>query len=83
MYRPGMVCKVSCHIPYPNSLLRGSRCTKHLGDPNSEGLRRCREHTEALVAELELGVLWDEYGLVGDVVVSDLAVLSACCRCSN
>ncbi len=34
------------------------------------GVRRCREHTEALVEALELGVLWDEYGLVGDVVVS-------------
>ncbi|KAL6297966.1 hypothetical protein BKA93DRAFT_820601 [Sparassis latifolia] len=29
---------------------------------------RCREHTELLVEELELGVLWDEYGLVGDIV---------------
>ena len=30
---------------------------------------RSREHTEALVSEFELGVLWDEYGLVGDLVV--------------
>jgi len=30
---------------------------------------RCREHSNALVEMLELGVLWDEYGLVGDVVV--------------
>ena len=31
---------------------------------------RCScEHIEALVSELELGVLWDEYGLVGDLVV--------------
>ena len=27
------------------------------------------EHTEVLVSELELGVLWDKYGLVGDLVV--------------
>ena len=33
------------------------------------GGRRSREHTEALMSELELGVLWDEYGLVGDLVV--------------
>lgn len=33
------------------------------------GGRRSREHTEVLVSELELGVLWDEYGLVGDLVV--------------
>lgn len=30
---------------------------------------RCREHTEVLVEALELGVLWDDYGLVGDLVV--------------
>ncbi|KAG0703017.1 hypothetical protein DFH29DRAFT_982081 [Suillus ampliporus] len=30
---------------------------------------RCsRDHTEVLVEEFELGVLWDEYGLVGDIV---------------
>jgi hypothetical protein len=33
------------------------------------GGRRSREHTEMLVSELELGVLWDEYGLVGNLVV--------------
>ncbi|KAG1805024.1 uncharacterized protein HD556DRAFT_1429137 [Suillus plorans] len=30
--------------------------------------RRSRDHTEVLVEEFELGVLWDEYGLVGDIV---------------
>ena len=34
------------------------------------GVRRCCKHTEALVKALELGVLWDKYRLVGDVVVS-------------
>ena len=32
--------------------------------------RRCREHSDVLVEELELGILWDEYGLVDDVVVN-------------
>lgn len=27
-------------------------------------------HTEALVEGCELGRLWDDYGIVGDVVVS-------------
>ncbi|KAG1871596.1 hypothetical protein F4604DRAFT_1881075 [Suillus subluteus] len=31
--------------------------------------RRSRDHTEVLVEEFELGVLWDEYGLVGDIVL--------------
>lgn len=44
------------------------------GEFNGEGGRRSREHTELLVEEFELGDLWDEYGIVGDVVVciSDL-----------
>ncbi|KAG1796311.1 uncharacterized protein HD556DRAFT_1467804 [Suillus plorans] len=37
----------------------------NLDEPASE---RCREHTEALVEEATLGDLWDEYGIVGDLV---------------
>ena len=33
-------------------------------------IRRCREHNDVLVEQKELGDLWDNYGLVGDVVVS-------------
>jgi len=33
-----------------------------------------REHTNALVEMLELGVLWDKYGLVGDVVILHIQV---------
>ena len=36
----------------------------------SDATRRCQEHMDLLVEELELGILWDEYGLVGDIVVS-------------
>jgi hypothetical protein len=35
-------------------------------------LPRCREHSNVLVEMLELGILWDEYGLVSDVVVHTL-----------
>ncbi|KAN0107708.1 hypothetical protein V8E52_009875 [Russula decolorans] len=31
-------------------------------------IRRCREHNDVLVEQKELGDLWDNYGLVGDVV---------------
>ena len=34
--------------------------------------RRSQAHAELLVKEFELGMLWDEYGLVGDIVVSYL-----------
>jgi hypothetical protein len=36
---------------------------------DSTTARRSQEHTDLLVEEFELGVLLDEYGLVGDVVV--------------
>lgn len=49
------------------------RCTAPASNldanPDEQG-RRSQEHTEILVKELKLGVLWDEYGLVGDIVVS-------------
>jgi hypothetical protein len=32
-------------------------------------VRRSQAHTELLAEEFELGMLWDEYGLVGDIVV--------------
>ena len=44
-------------------------CSCTAKDLTVAGGRRSREHTEALVSEFELGILWDEYGLVGDLVV--------------
>ena len=32
-------------------------------------------HTEALMSEFELGILWDEYDLVGDLVVCNHLVV--------
>jgi hypothetical protein len=52
-----------------SSLRRCDRCTAHKDDLDGGSGRRSRNHTELLVSELELGVLWDEYGLVGDIVV--------------
>jgi hypothetical protein len=43
-----------------------------LRDPERGGGPRTRDHTELLATELELGTLWDEYGLVGDIVVNIL-----------
>ena len=44
------------------------RCTAHQNDLDGGSGHRSRDHTELLVSELELGVLWDEYGLIGDIV---------------
>lgn len=44
-------------------------CTAHRQNLDGDGGPRSREHTEDLVEEIELGTLWKEYGLVGDIVV--------------
>jgi len=46
------------------------RCTAPANNLNS-GQHVCHSqvHTELLVEEFELGMLWDEYGLVRDIVV--------------
>ena len=47
-----------------------SRCTAPVGNLDGERYPpRSKEHTELISAEFELGQLWDEYGLIGDVVV--------------
>jgi hypothetical protein len=47
------------------------RCTASSRDLDGHRhLRRSRAHTEMLGEEFELGVLWDEYGIVGDVIVN-------------
>ena len=55
------------------------RCTAPANDLNSGHHVCCSQmHTELLVNAFELGVLWDEYRLVGDVVVSILALYYLC-----
>jgi len=52
-----------------NDFTRCTASTKDL-DGGDDVVLRCRRHTDVLVEELELGNLWDQYGLVGDIVVS-------------
>ena len=52
------------------TLMCHSRCTAPANDLDSgQHVRRSQAHAELLVKEFELGILWDEYGLVGDIVV--------------
>jgi hypothetical protein len=55
------------------------RCTAPANDLDSDQhvVRRSQAHTELLVKEFELGMLWDEYGLVGDIVVRIFSVYYA------
>jgi hypothetical protein len=47
----------------------------HPEDLDGEGGRRSRKHTELLVCELELGALWNEYDLVGDIALMKVCLL--------
>ena len=52
-------------------LINFFRCTAPATDLDLDRPVRCSQpHTELLVELFELDALWDEYGLVGDVVVS-------------
>ena len=56
------------------------RCTAPANDLDSgHHVRRSQVHTELIVDEFELGTLWDEYGLVGDIVVRILSHFSCMC----
>jgi hypothetical protein len=64
---PKYVSGPSLIIHRPTCLYRCTAPPDHLDD-GTYG-RRSRGHTDVLVQGFELGVLWDEYGLVGDIVV--------------
>ena len=40
-----------------------------MSDLSGRGVQHCQDHSELLVHMCELGPLWEEYGIVGDVVV--------------
>ncbi|KAL6308722.1 hypothetical protein BKA93DRAFT_725077 [Sparassis latifolia] len=44
------------------------KCTAKNTDLNSGGGRRSRNHTDVLIEELGLDILWQDYGIVGDIV---------------
>jgi hypothetical protein len=49
----------------------------HRSELDIKSLCRCRDHTEALIEEATHGILWDEYGIVADLVVSLVHYLSS------
>ncbi|KAH7924426.1 hypothetical protein BV22DRAFT_1047450, partial [Leucogyrophana mollusca] len=44
------------------------KCLALRTDLDKGGLYRCREHTDMLVDELDSATLWDEYGIIGDLI---------------
>lgn len=49
------------------------RCDADHNDLNQNASRRSRRWTEGLIEELDLGTLWEDFGIVGDITV--------CCIC--
>lgn len=70
------MCFVTCETtPY----LRAYRCLgdrKDL-DGNGPSLRRSEAHRELLIKKLDHGPLWQEYGIVDDVVVCTMYTMAS------
>ncbi|KAI6018216.1 hypothetical protein BKA83DRAFT_4058444 [Pisolithus microcarpus] len=45
-----------------------ARCLATRGNLDGDALNRSREHADTLIAEFDLLDLWDEYGIVGDII---------------
>ena len=71
-HRAGLVPQVCFRFSLFPSCLCLTRCTAKHDDLDAFSVHTllCNcEHTESLVETLELGDLWEDYGLVGDIVV--------------
>ncbi|KAG1834931.1 hypothetical protein DFJ58DRAFT_868489 [Suillus subalutaceus] len=44
------------------------RCLAFPSSLDEGGVSRSREHTDALVDSIDFGILWDEYGIIGELV---------------
>jgi hypothetical protein len=48
------------------------RCTADAKDLDGEAGRRSHVHTDALLRRYNHKILWNDYGIVGDVIVSNI-----------
>ena len=53
------------------SVLIGFRYTTHADNLDTPAGQQLHEHTDTLLEAFTLKELWDEYGIVGDLLVSD------------
>lgn len=76
LFKAGVLGK-TLHSAIIHTHIQGyARCTAPSQDLDGERhLRRSRAHTDELGEAFELGVLWDEYGIVGDVIVNFLIII--------
>ena len=61
-------------VSYILTLSFTPRCDANHEDLDGPSLQRSHTMISALVEELDLGTLWDDYGIVGDVVVRILFI---------
>jgi len=50
-------------------------CTAHFRDLDGDGGRRSDEHVHALMDVFSLSTLWEEYGIVGDIIVGVITII--------
>jgi len=72
-------CPASCETGAPSTFLSVSlvsnldrsavRCLSLWENLDADSLARCREHTEALVEEFDVDILWDQYSIIGQLIV--------------
>lgn len=76
VYSSRMVCTVSVNsymtLKYWFWYCCTLRCTALQTDLDGGGVRRSHEHTDQLLQVFDLKTLWDDYGIVGDLIVSRL-----------
>ena len=68
------VCVLLCVVVIKINILK--RCNAHHSSLDAPGAHhRCHEKTDFLLSNFDPGILWDEYGIRDDVVVSQASYL--------
>jgi hypothetical protein len=79
MHCSGLVSEVGiyfCSIIIYHST-ETTRCTAPADNLDAESGRRSHAHTDALLEQYSLKILWDDYGIVGDIIVSGILLFVA------
>lgn len=70
MHCPGLVCEVSLNLFLCTRYSLGCRCDAPSTNLDGESGRRSHAHTDALFDALDHKAMWDDYGVIPDVIVS-------------
>lgn len=62
------VCSYTSHIF--SFIDHMDRCMVRNKDLDSDLIYHCQDHANLLAEDIDLGILWDEYGIVSDLIVS-------------